>query len=64
MTFTKQDLAHMKGVSIRTMQDYIKALPKNKFKKTSPGRFYSEREAKLLADLLDFEFKPGRNGQQ
>ena len=56
MSYTTQQLANLHGVSLSTMYAYIKELRINKeFKKTSPGVFYSDREARQLSDLIGFD---------
>ena len=63
MTFTIQQLAVFKGVHYNTMRRYIGTIVLDgKFKKRSPGRFYSEREAQQVAELLDFHV-PKTNGK-
>lgn len=55
MVYTNLNLAAMRGVDDDTMREHIKKLVEDKkFEKTSPGKTYSEKEAKNLAEIMGF----------
>lgn len=55
--YSLRQIAELKGVSYPTIHRYIKKLKEEKkFKKTSPGVFFSESEVQTLSTLLDFTF--------
>ncbi len=61
-SFTLGELANFKGISYSTMKVRMSELKKgNQFKKTFPGRAFTETEAKKISELLDFTI-PTLNG--
>jgi len=62
-SFTLGELANYKGISYRTMRTRMQELREGgKFKKKFPGKAYTESEAQLIGELLDFTI-PQLNGQ-
>lgn len=58
MEFSLQQLADACGCSYSTIRRRIDYLKKsNKFTPTSIGKFYNERDARLLSELIGFTIK-------
>ena len=52
-----QDIANAAGVGVSTAHRYIAKLKaKNKFKKTSIGKFLNEKDGKKISELLGFDY--------
>jgi hypothetical protein len=64
MPYTFKDLTIYFNGSEMTLRRRVGELKtKKKFKKTSPGKSFSEKEALLIAKLLEFTFIPAyQNG--
>lgn len=61
-TYTLQDVADKQGVSYPTAQRHVKKLTKQrKFKKTSVGKCFNDRDWKKLSQLLGFDLKNNSN---
>jgi chorismate mutase len=60
MPYSRKEISQLYHASCATLDRRIKELKQTgKFKKESPGVYYSEKEVKTLAELLEFTFQPG-----